>query len=162
MDKRELMEFAESAHAQAAGLVRRVPEDSLGWRPVDTDQWWTVGQLLQHLPDAAGGLMNGLINGRWPEDHGEDFPAVASVADAVARLEESRKLTRRLLAALSDQDLHSRKVVAPWDVESQVALPLSTHLFGAVLHLVSHKTQLYMYLKLLGVSVNTGDLWGMQ
>jgi len=35
-------------------------------------------------------------------------------------------------------------------------------LFGAVLHQVSHKTQLFLYLKLLGVNVDTHSLYGME
>ena len=34
--------------------------------------------------------------------------------------------------------------------------------FGAVIHQVTHKTQLFFYLKLLGVNVDTRHLYGME
>lgn len=165
MKKKELAQLAETTYSQTAGLVKLVPGDKLDWRPSDTGNWWTMGQLLHHLPEATGGFMKGLIKGQWPEDEedapspGDEYPSISSVAEAIEKLEASRALTKRLLAELPEDDYSTRTVVAPWD---RVAFPLPGHLFGAVMHQVTHKTQLFFYLKLLGVNVDTRHLYGME
>jgi hypothetical protein len=63
-----------------------------------------------------------------------------------------------MLAQAGEDDLANRMVAAPW---SPVPLPLGYQLNLMVSHLAQHKAQLFYYLKLQGVPVNTGHLWGM-
>lgn len=168
MDTQGLLDYAESVYAATLGLMRLVPEDKLTWRPADGN-WMTCGQLLAHLPEATGLCMNGFINDAWPpppEAAGdamlppaEAMPTVGSVAEAVQMLERDRDLARRLLTELSEDDFRNRIVTAPWAPDQP--MPLWRALLEMVEHQSSHKVQLFFYLKLLGLPMNTFTLYGM-
>ena len=168
MDTNGLAQYAEQVYKATEGLIKLLPADTLGWRPADTNNWMTAGQLLHHLTDATGLCINGFITGQWPEmrdmpegemlpaaDH---MPAVASVYEALERLGQDRALTAKLLAELSEEDFQTRLVAAPWN---PTPVPLWCQLLGMVEHQINHKAMLFAYLKLLGVEVNTGHLYGM-
>ncbi len=170
MNTKGLADYAEGVYRATMTLFDLVPEDKLDWRPSDKNNWWTTSQLLMHLTTATGVCMKGFITGEWPEmpefegcEEGvlppaEVFPTVASVAEAKRMLEEDRKLAATQLAELSDDDFSNKIVTAPWDPRP---LPLWNQLLMSVEHQISHKTTLFGYLKLLGVDVNTGHLYGM-
>lgn len=165
MDTKGLAQYADQVYKATAGLMKLVPEDKLDWRPSDTNNWMTIGQLLAHLPEATGFCMNGFITGQWPEIPegemllpAEKMPSVSSVGEALEKLEADRQLTAKLLADLSEDDFHNRMVTAPWN---PAAMPLWSQLLHMVEHQVNHKAMLFAYLKLLGVEVNTGHLFGM-
>ncbi len=165
MNTEGLAQYADQVYKATIGLMKMVPENKLDWRPSDENNWMTVGQLLEHLTCSTGLCMKGFITGEWPEipegemlPPAEKLPASPSVADAVEKTEADRKLTAGLLAELSDDDFDNRIVTAPWDPTEQ---PLWNQLFMMVEHQINHKASLFAYLKLLGVEVNTGHLYGM-
>ncbi len=165
MDTKGLAMYTDHVYQATAGLMRLVPEDKLGWRPSDANNWMTTGQLLAHLTNATGVCMNGFITGQWPEMPGEEMlpqtekmPSVSSVAEALEKLDEDRSLTANLLAELSEDDFRGRMVPAPWN---PTPLPLWAQLLQMVEHQINHKAMLFAYLKLLGIEVNTGHLYGM-
>jgi uncharacterized damage-inducible protein DinB len=165
MDTKGLAQYAEQAYKATAGLMKLAPADKLNWRPAPTNNWMTLAQLLCHLADATGEGMNGFITGQWPAmpegemlPTAEKMPSVSSVTAALEKLEADRRLTAKLLAELSENDFHSRIVTAPWDPRP---LPLWCQLLLMVEHQINHKMMLFAYLKLLGVAVNTGHLYGM-
>ena len=167
MNAQGLAEYADQVYKATAGLVKMVPEKKLNWRPAETNNWMTMGQLLDHLASATGRPMQGFITGQWPEMPGaedgmlppaEKWPSVWTVAEALRKLEADRRLTAQLLADLPDEDFRGRMVAAPWN---PAPLPLCSQLLHMVEHQISHKTMLFAYLKLLGVEVTTGHLYGM-
>ena len=145
--------------------MRLVPPDKLGWRPSDSNNWMTLGQLLDHLAEPTGVPMRGFITGQWPSvSEGEvlppagKMPSAASVDEALKRLEADRQLTLTLLGELSQDEFRNRTVVAPWDPTPQ---PLWCQLLLMVEHQINHKAMLFAYLKMLGAPVNTAHLYGM-
>jgi len=165
MDTKGLAQYAGQVYKATAGLMKLVPADKLGWRPSETNNWMTLGQLLDHLSDSTGAGMKGFIAGQWPPvPEGESLPpatkmpSVSSMAQALEKLEADRKLTAKLLAELSEEDFSHRMVTAPWN---PVAAPLWWQLLMMVEHQLNHKAMLFAYLKLLGVAVHTGYLYGM-
>lgn len=170
MDTKGLAEYAEGVYHATAGLFDLVPEEKLDWRPSQENNWMTAGQLMLHLANATGICMKGFITGEWPEmpepegggdamlPPAEALPTVTSVAEAKDKLEEDRKLTAALLDDLSEEDFRGRVVTPPWDPRPS---PLWKQLFMMVEHQISHKTTLFTYLKILGIDVNTGHLYGM-
>lgn len=165
MDPKGLAQYANQVYRATAGLMKLVPADKLTWRPSDTNNWMTTGQLLAHLADATGAAMGGFITGKWPEmPEGEGLPpaekmsSVASVGEALEKLEADRRLMEKLLADLSGDDFRKRMVTAPWN---PTPLPLWMQLLLMVEHQINHKAMLFAYLKLLGVAVHTGHLYGM-
>ena len=165
MDTKGLAQYADGVFKATEGLMRMVPEDKLGWKPSDDNNWMTAGQLLHHLPECTGLCMKGFITGEWPESPegemlplAEKMPSAPTIADALERLKADRELTAGLLAELSQEDYNQKMVKAPWNPDPT---PLWTQLVFMVEHQIAHKNMLFAYLKLLGIDVNTGHLYGM-
>jgi len=165
MDTKGLAQYADQVYKATAGLMKLVPADKLDWRPSDTNNWMTTGQLLDHLTDATGIAIKGFITGQWPQvpegatmPPASKMPSVSSVAKALEKLEADQKLTAKLLAGLSEEDFCQRMITAPWN---PTAMPLWWQLLLMVEHQINHKAMLFAYLKLLGVAVHTGHLYGM-
>jgi uncharacterized damage-inducible protein DinB len=165
MDAQGLAKVAQEVYNATSGLMKMVPPDKLDWRPSGENNWMTLGQLLAHLPEATGLCIKGFVTGEWPDmpegemlPSAEKMPSVSSVNEAVERLEADRKVAMDLLAGLSDEDFRGRTVTAPWNPEPT---PLWMQLLFMVEHQIAHKNMLFAYLKLLGLPVNTGHLYGM-
>jgi uncharacterized damage-inducible protein DinB len=153
-------------------LLDRVDDDKLDWKPSQENNWMTMGQLLMHITNACGAGMKGFVTGDWgmPEDFDMDnmspedmlppadkLPTVGSVAEAKALLAQDKQLALEMLAACSEERLDTEIATAPWDSMEMI---LGNRLLQMILHLTSHKSQLFYYLKLQGKPVNTNHLWG--
>lgn len=156
----------------AEGLLSRLTDADLGWKPAADNNWMTAGQLAHHIGDACGMLFVGFTTGSWPMPEGfdpdnmkpedmlppaEKLPTVATVAEALERLHADREAAEAALAGCDDGRF-ADPTPAPWD---PTLMPLAERLRQGIYHLASHKTQLFFYLKLRGLPVHTGDLWGM-
>ena len=165
----------EAVYGAAFGLLNHVDGDRLDWKPATGENWMTMGQLLMHLTSACGFCCRGMVTGDWRLPDGTDLaqmsdedmlpgadklPAVSSVAEARAMLEEDKALALRMVAEAGEEALASREAAAPWLPEMK--MPLGRHLKQMVDHLAVHKAQLFYYLKLQGKPVHTGHLWGME
>lgn len=164
---------AKRTYASTARLLDKVDPASLTWKPATGGNWMTVGQLLRHLTDASGTACKGLVTGDWglPEGaHMEDIPpqemlppaeklpSIDSVENTRQLLLEDERLTLQMVELAGEDALAHRQVEVFW--APGVKLPLGYRLFQMIQHLDRHKSQLFYYLKLQGVAVNTVDLWG--
>ena len=172
-------EIEDMYHA-TNGLLDLVDDDKLDWKPATGENWMTMGQLLRHISDACGAPIRGFCTGDWgmpAEAEGpsagvdvsemsaedmlspaETLPTVSSVAEARRLLAEDRELALETLAQAGEERLANDMVAAPWNPSEML---LGQRLLQMAYHLGSHKAQLFYYLKLQGVSVHTGHLWGM-
>jgi uncharacterized damage-inducible protein DinB len=163
---------AEAAYRTTARLLDKVDPERLGWKPETGSNWMTVGQLLKHISNACGAGCKGLVAGDWglpagtsledllPEVNlppAEKLPRVASVEEAKRLLAEDEAVALEMIALAGENDLANRVVAAPWAPEA--SMPLGRHLLRMIEHLERHKSQLFYYLKLQGVRVDTADLW---
>ena len=174
MDWTELLATEiEDMYRATNGLLDLVDDDQLDWKPATGENWMTMGQLLRHISDACGAPVRGFCTGDWgmPEDvdvsempaedmipPAEKLPTVSSVAEARRLLAEDRELALETLAQAGEERLANDMVAAPWN---PTELLLGQRLLQMAYHLGSHKAQLFYYLKLQGVPVHTGHLWGM-
>ena len=155
-------------------LMAMVTDDDLDWKPAVGTNWMTTGQLLMHLTGSCGACFKGFVTGDWgmpdgmkmedmPEDQmlppAEALPTVESVAKARELLAADKQISIDMLAAAGEEDMETKLMAAPWEPDNEVVL--GRHLLGMVIHLQSHKSQLFYYLKLQGKDVNTYHLWGM-
>lgn len=159
-------------------LMAMVGDADLGWKPATGTNWMTTGQLLMHLTNACGACCQGFVTGNWgipeggkpgdgpdlPEGESmlppaEALPTVGTVAEARERLAKDKQVALAMVAQAGEEALEHTKVAAPWDPNRPCTL--GDHLLGMVMHLQSHKGQLFYYLKLMGRDVNTMHLWGM-
>ena len=163
----------ESAYATSARLIDKLPPGSLAWKPATGSNWMSVEQLLKHLTNACGAGCHGLVKGNWglppgkslldlsPEEMmplAEKMPALTSLEQARALLAEDKVIALRMVEQADEAGLMDQPMPIPWaPAESMI---LGRQLFRMIQHLDRHNSQLFYYLKLQGVPVNTDDLWG--
>jgi hypothetical protein len=153
-------------------LLDLVEGDKLDWKPAQDNNWMTTGQLLMHITSSCGAGMKGFITGDWGMPEGldienmspeemlppaEKLPALGSVAEAKELLAKDKQLALEMLASCSEERLATEIATAPWD---DMELSLGHRSLQMIMHLASHKSQLFYYLKLQGKPVNTNHLWG--
>jgi hypothetical protein len=163
----------EIVYAAAFGLIDKVDQGSLDWKPENGPNWMTVGQLLQHLSGACGAAFQGFVTGNWglpdglkmedlpPEEMlppAEKMPKAGSVEETRKLLIEDKALALEMIGRAGEEALAGRVTAAPWAPDKKDLL--GHHLLQMVQHLNIHKAQLFYYLKLQGKNVNTMDLWG--
>lgn len=164
-----LLDETEATYAVAERLVRRVADHELSWKPSEGHDWMSMGQLLMHLGSfSCGKAVQGFVKGEWPtEAHGENpdahvpppaaLPTVLSVQEALELLTEDRRVTLSCIAAAGEANLLARRITAPWGGRE---LTLFQQLLEMLKHLAQHKGQLFYYIKLMGKTVDSRDLWG--
>ena len=97
MNWNELLESEmETAYRATEGLMRRVDDGALGWKPAQGANWMTTGQLLKHLTESCGALFRGFVAGDWgfrgdPEtgEMSRDVPAGRIAAATTTRRSSS-------------------------------------------------------------------------
>jgi uncharacterized damage-inducible protein DinB len=161
MTKNEYYEVVMENYRPAEKLISMVPADKLNWKPGPT--FMSVGQVLCHLSDGFGGGFDMLLSGKWPsmEEMGEgmkleNLPS-CSPQEALDKLEKDKKILRRVLDGVSEEDFANKVVSVPWGMTAKVERMAISFLE----HFTNHKMQLFTYLKLLGLPVNTETLYGM-
>ncbi len=163
----------EITYSTTAKLIEKVDPATLDWKPSSGDNWMTVGQLLKHLVNSCGAGCRGFVTGDWglpegvkledipPEEMlppAEKLPTVEDFAEVQKQLADDKALTLKMVDQAGELDLAIKQIAAPW--APGVKYPLGRHLLQMIQHLDRHKSQLFYYLKLQGVHVNTTDLWG--
>jgi hypothetical protein len=82
-------------------------------------------------------------------------PSIA-VEEAVRLLHENHEKFRTIVGALTETDFQGGEIETP-----QLGMKAPRWRIGmlAIEHHLTHKTELFMYLKMLGVKVNSGHLY---
>jgi len=140
-------------------LFLMVPADKLDWKP--TESAFTVAQLMAHIAGSLGVYGRGIATGDWGfKSMREIFvfnrhtPSKTS-EEAVQALNENYSEFRRHLAGLTEEEFNTGEIDSP----QLGRVPRWRAAMLAVEHHVNHKAELFMYLKVLGVKVNTGHLY---
>jgi hypothetical protein len=140
-------------------LIRLIPPDRIGWNP----QWESgssdIGHLLGHLLDCLAGFC-AVFHAAFPRNlegvlelHSLPVNHFCRPDEAAGRIEAYVKFIERGFALCRDEDLR-RRLTTVFATESVMTL-----LLGNLEHLINHKYQLFVYLKILGVPVGTGDIY---
>lgn len=156
-----------SAYHATEGLMKKIHDDQLAWKPATENNWMTMAQLLMHLTQSCGLCCKGFVTDDWSfageaataMPTAEEMPGVESLDQAFAMLKEDRQLALAMVEQAGEDDLAGKMVTAPW---APGELNVGLHLLHMVMHLQQHRDQLFYYLKLLGRPVHTGDLWGIE
>ena len=132
----------------------------VSWRP-DAPGAWTFGELLGHLLDCMAGVC-AVLYAAYPEKLAhfaalKDLPVnhACGPSEACERAAVYRTHIAEGLAVLRDADL-ARRVPTLFVPDGE---PLMTLLLGNLEHLINHKHQLFLYLRLVPVKVATADLY---
>ena len=141
-------------------LIRLLPEGRADWAPPISDAW-PVSILLGHLLDCLAGFCAVLYAAAPQQLAGltslRDLPVNhdCSPTEAVSQIAAYRNGLETGFAVLRDSDLGVRvPTVFVKDGE-----PLLTLLLGNLEHLINHKHQLFLYLKMMGANVRSVDLY---
>lgn len=159
MTKDEYYQYALDAYRPAESMLKMVPADKLEWKPGLT--FMTMGQLICHLSAGIGGELRMLITGNWPSmeemEKGMQQGAMpkCNVEEALAALEKDKAALREVLSGVSEEDFANKIVSVPWGWNAKMEL-MALNFRD---HFITHKMQLFTYLKLLGFPVNTSTLY---
>jgi len=148
------------AFRPAKTLIRMVPEDKLDWRPGTS--FMSLGQLIHHLSDGVGEGLRCLYTNQWPATPEQEKEAMklenlpaCSIEEALARLEKDEGILRDVLAAVSEEEFATKMLETPWGWKGKMEVLAVA--FRE--HFTNHKMQLFLYLKLLGLPVDTTTLY---
>jgi hypothetical protein len=157
---RDLVSKITEQMERADHLAGLLPPERVHWRPPIAGAW-TAGELLGHLLDCLAGFCAVLYKAdpeRLRHFAGlRDLPVNQACNPGEAR--ERMALYRRYIdegfAPLTDACL-ARRLPTVFVPEGETMLTL---LLGNLEHLINHKHQLFMYLKLMALDVGTRDLY---
>ena len=145
-------------------LVRLVPTDRLAWRPELPSHLPPandLGHTLGHLLDCLAGFC-AAFHVAFPEELADFSDLRALPVNQFCSAEEARNGIRmyaghiqRAFRCCSDADL-TRRVPTVFVADGEI---LMTLLLGNLEHLLNHKYQLFLYLKVAGLPVSSKDLY---
>ena len=131
-------------------LFQIIPADKWDWAPADG--MMTLRELAGHLSVISRFGVQGLVTGEW------QMPVSPDVVDrdtCQAELERSIEITLQSIADISDAEFERRVVKMPWGPEMTVARAFAAQ----IEHDIHHRTQLFIYLKILGADINSLTLF---
>jgi uncharacterized damage-inducible protein DinB len=155
--KDEFFQYSLEAFKPTETMLKMIPADKLDWKPGPS--FMSLGNLIHHLSSGIGTELRMVVDKSWPkpEEMAESMKQTPSctVSEALARLEQDKSTLKDLLAGMTEEEFANKIVSVPWGWEfkmEKMALSFRDHF-------VHHKMQLFTYLKLLGLPVNTETLY---
>lgn len=141
-------------------LFQQIPEEKIDWKP--TENSFTIGQQLAHMVGAFEVYARGMTTGDWGvKSMRERFlqnrrtPSI-TVSEAIRLLHANHDEFRRRIGSLSEEEFLRGELETP-----QLGGSFPRWRIGMLFieHHLNHKAELFMYLKLLGIKVNSGHLY---
>jgi uncharacterized damage-inducible protein DinB len=160
MTLRNYLDYVDYMVKTTAVLFKQVPPDRIDWKPMERS--FTIGQQLAHMVGAFDVYARGITKGEWGfASIRERFlqnrhtPSV-TVEEALRLLEENHQRFRTAIGALTQEEFDNGEIETP-----QLAAKVPRWRAGMLMieHHLNHKTELFMYLKLLDVKVNSAHLY---
>jgi uncharacterized damage-inducible protein DinB len=137
------VDYFNSIRRRTINYIRTVPNDRLDWSPQEGE--FTCADIVRHLAAAEKMFVGAVVERRWIYSGHTGGPE-SSLDELVARLEASHTEAMNSLRVLDDEELHDERPtlngpnVQAWRL-----------LMAMVEHEVHHRSQLAMYLALMGV-----------
>ncbi len=171
MTKKEYASFIGKIVRATRGLIGKAPADKMEWRP--DPSFLKMSAVICHVSTAVGEQLKNVMNDGWEyraEKSGKEegsgsplppadcFPTVGSAKLALDMIDADWKLFEDLFARVDEQTFNTQVVKIPW---MPPGTTLRDYMMLTAEHLSSHRMQLFMYLRLLGVKVDTTNLYGM-
>jgi hypothetical protein len=141
-------------------LIQLIPPDRIEWNPHWHSGSYDIGHLLGHLLECLAGFC-AVFHAAFPQQL-EGMLVLRSLPvnhfckpdDAIARIQVYERYIEEGFELCSDNDLQRMLPTLFAPAESVMTL-----LLGNLEHLINHKYQLFVYLKVLGVLVTTRDIY---
>jgi len=141
--------------ATARKVLERVPDGKPDWRPHPKSM--TLGRLATHVSELPVWVTNTLTAGELdlaPDGKApSSWPVLPNTAAILAQFDTNRARAREVLAAATDEEFHK-----PWSLKwgGKVLWTKSKYevfRVWAMHHLVHHRAQLGVYLRLLDIPI---------
>ena len=146
-------------------LLSLLPPAATGWRPPvprDTRALWSVGELAPHLLECMTGFLAVLLRLRPGDLAGlERYRGLPTPESIPALRDRMRTLRGEIESAFALLGLADLSVTVP-TVFVPAGEPALTLLLGNLEHLINHKHQLFLYLRLMGIPAATSDLYRLR
>jgi uncharacterized damage-inducible protein DinB len=137
--------------ASTRRVLARAPEAQLGWRPHEKS--WTLGGICTHLANIPRWGVSVLKHTSYDlvRDAGERSAELTSVAEVLARFDAHVSDARAALIEITEGEL-----IVPWSLKRDGVVIMSVPRIQAfksfaISHIVHHRGQLTVYLRLQGV-----------
>lgn len=137
------IEYFDGVRRRTSNFIRALPADRIDWSPKEGE--WTCGEIVRHLAAAEKMFIGVAVEGRWGYS-GHDESLAGSLDEAVAHLEHCHSEAMAALRGLSDADLYQPRPTLNGPPAKAWRL-----LMAMVEHEVHHRSQLAVYLALMGV-----------
>ena len=147
---------------RAAHLTSFVPPEMVEWRPLPGGLRFC--DLLGHLLDCLAGFCAALyaihpeLLAHFARLRQKPVNHCCGIEEALGRMNEYMERITEGFQSLTDEQL-SWKLPTVFVSEGE---PVLTLLLGNLEHFINHKYQLFFYLKLIGLPVETGDLYKLR
>ena len=159
MTIQEYFLWFEDVMRTTEAMYRLVPADKLDWKP--TERSFSLGQLIEHMPRALWFNAKVIASEEWPLTSMREIlvsnrrQGSVPVVEALKHLDEWSDGFKQAISRLGDEKFQHAEVNTPqWGT-----LPIWRFAVFVLEHHINHKMELHMYLKLLGVTVNTRSLY---
>jgi uncharacterized damage-inducible protein DinB len=139
----DFIKYFESVRRRTMNYVRVVPAERLDWAPKGGE--FTCGDILRHLIASEKMFTRVVMEGRWHYD-GHETREEQSLDDLIALLESTHVEAVQALGGLPDQELK-----APRNGPGGQPLKAWRWLMAMAEHEIHHRSQLAVYLSLMGV-----------
>lgn len=141
-------------------LHTKIPAGKMDFKPAEGTR--TMYELLRYITWASQAPLKTFIDGDEDSTNFEIYKELSEGSKNFKSEEFPEAMNRQLSAIkelfekFSDEDLLKRKVMMPY----QEKVLLGEAIINTVLkHLTAYRMQLYIYLKILGVNLNTVNCW---
>lgn len=136
--------YFDSIRRRTLNYIHTLPPEQVDWSPQAGE--FTCGDIIRHLAAAELMFVGAAVEGKWryPGHEGELYPDLPA---ALAYLETSHQTALTLLATLPDEALTQPRPSLTGDQ------PIKAWrlLMALVEHEIHHRSQLAVYLSLLGI-----------
>lgn len=156
----QFISYAEQMLRPTEPLFALIPQDKIEWKP--TPESFSCGQLMMHMAQALRFNADGIAKNEWA------LPSLRHIFLANRRVESATR--EQAIALYKENAEYFYNVFRSMSEGEFVTATINTPQFGlqekwryalfAVAHHLNHKAELFMYLKTLGATVGSRELYG--
>ncbi len=159
MFKQQILNTLEKETAICKRLFTMIPPAMYDYTP--KLEMRTTLEVLKYLTWCAGSCVENYIESDPEEQKGiygrnSDYGDTMKPEEFPPRMDEQMDKIKLLLKDVSDEDLLTREVILPWQEPMLLGEAL---IETSVKWLTGYKMQLFMYMKLNDMDIDTGDCW---
>ncbi|MEZ4690369.1 MAG: hypothetical protein R3A12_09380 [Ignavibacteria bacterium] len=158
--KEQILKAIEDEFKIIDHLYSKIPEGKFDFKPADETR--TIIQLLRYITWCSVGTLKTFIDG---DDDSPNYEFYREFSEKAKEMKTSdfpdamkQQLTdiKKLFEKFSEKDLLDKMVMMP----DQEKYPLGEAIINtSVKHLTAYRMQLFIYLKILGLKLNTVNCW---